>query len=731
MLSINRKPKQTISYKIRMDGLLEHNKNRSLSQPVTPKRKTATTSSSLSSVTSPEHSHSLPNSALRRTPIFNIHLPPRELFQQDTNVIPLQGERGRSRTKPSTPTNRTSLTPRRAKSLTPSIRSGSLTPRSRTSLTPMQSGRSSRRRSSIIVTNEGEKLYKSDYQGPITLDYLRFFCKASIQSEEMIKIKKQELTNPFIDKDTSTPEFNVVENIEEDTIEDIQLENAPSEQNTAENFNDSLQIPDDYEQLLASPQREASENEGDMSIEEETEHTPENSDVSSPIEIPIVKPRPLSFLQKILLSKQKQSSFLGSFDEDGNVPIKQEIEVKHNYVEVKEKDASIKEEEQQIKEEVVTVKEEKIHQTDPTASDRPIDQFTIQSDSQIDNQLFPAWTKPEKENTLGYSNKISSTLEPSIENTIQEGQFADDEFETKNEVLDDRANWEVPELESEHIVDDEISEQFQEEAEVIAPVNEDDSTSESKINSVHNMEDSNITPEEIAAVNDDSRQTPDVSTPSHLVSSNEQILPADSDSSADLFVRDDVEQENDEIIQEEFVLDDEGDDDVNESIFNEIINVNTSQQDEKPEFLSSERMLPKKRKMTSVPSGLDVNFRDVSYIVKSIQAQNFFESDMPPKKKTRKPKAFSKDIISSIQDKSNEFLDNLMDDLKSYAHHRGSNTVDMNDVLLYLQRTKFTGKSDTSDQEIDQISVLAQRFLPLEDLIALDNDLYDSVSLNK
>lgn len=100
----------------------------------------------------------------------------------------------------------------------------------------MQSGRSSRRRSSIIVTNEGEKLYKSDYQGPITLDYLRFFCKALIQSEEMIKIKKQELTNPFIDKDTSTPEFNVVENIEEDTIEDIPLENAPSEQKYSREF---------------------------------------------------------------------------------------------------------------------------------------------------------------------------------------------------------------------------------------------------------------------------------------------------------------------------------------------------------------------------------------------------------------------------------------------------------------------------------------------------------------
>ncbi|RCK56216.1 hypothetical protein Cantr_05773 [Candida viswanathii] len=92
-------------------------------------------------------------------------------------------------------------------------------PRSRTSLTPMQSGRSSRRRSSIIVTKEGEKVYRPEYQGPITLDYLRFFCKALIQSEEMVRTKRQELDNPFIDKNSSMPGVEVEE--EEDTVEDI------------------------------------------------------------------------------------------------------------------------------------------------------------------------------------------------------------------------------------------------------------------------------------------------------------------------------------------------------------------------------------------------------------------------------------------------------------------------------------------------------------------------------
>ena len=62
----------------------------------------------------------------------------------------------------------------------------------------------------------------------------------------------------------------------------------------------------------------------------------------------------------------------------------------------------------------------------------------------------------------------------------------------------------------------------------------------------------------------------------------------------------------------------------------------------------------------------------------------------------------------------------LMDDLKSYAEHRQSQTVDMKDVLLYLQRINFAGKgSSTNETEIDRISELAQKFLPLENLIAL------------
>ena len=129
---------------------------------------------------------------------------------------------------------------------------------------------------------------------------------------------------------------------------------------------------------------------------------------------------------------------------------------------------------------------------------------------------------------------------------------------------------------------------------------------------------------------------------------------------------------------------------------------------------------------------MDVSIRDVSYIVKSIQAHKSLNTNLPLRKKFKKPKSLLREIVKSIQEKSNEFLDTLMDDLKSYAEHRQSQTVDMKDVLLYLQRINFAGKgSSTNETEIDRISELAQKFLPLENLIALDNDLYDTISPQK
>ena len=167
-----------------MNGLVDLN-NKSLSQPATPPRSSPNTTI--------DHSQSLPNSILRgsrRTSIYNIPLPPHGLSEATTFLSQqLQhqlSERGRSRSRHSTH-NTTS----NHGSVTPKLRR-SVTPNSRMSLTPIRSRRNSRRRSSIIITKTGEKLYEPNYQGPITIDYLKFFCKTLIQNQDKINQQQQQ-----------------------------------------------------------------------------------------------------------------------------------------------------------------------------------------------------------------------------------------------------------------------------------------------------------------------------------------------------------------------------------------------------------------------------------------------------------------------------------------------------------------------------------------------------------
>lgn len=81
--------------------------------------------------------------------------------------------------------------------------------------------------------------------------------------------------------------------------------------------------------------------------------------------------------------------------------------------------------------------------------------------------------------------------------------------------------------------------------------------------------------------------------------------------------------------------------------------------------------------------------------------------------------------LRMIQDKSNDFLESLVSDLEAYSTHRtGSNEsqINMLDVFLYLNRIKF-GRRETQQDEIENISRLAQNFLPLELLIELHDNL--------
>lgn len=96
----------------------------------------------------------------------------------------------------------------------------------------------------------------------------------------------------------------------------------------------------------------------------------------------------------------------------------------------------------------------------------------------------------------------------------------------------------------------------------------------------------------------------------------------------------------------------------------------------------------------------------------------------PPRKKP-KIKRISPSLMQSITLKSNEFLQQVMLDLGAYAGHRNSSQINIQDVVLYLNRIKSYGPSRST---IDNISALAQSVFPLELLVSLDNSLQESAN---
>ncbi|CAH6721164.1 hypothetical protein CLIB1444_05S04984 [[Candida] jaroonii] len=80
------------------------------------------------------------------------------------------------------------------------------------------------------------------------------------------------------------------------------------------------------------------------------------------------------------------------------------------------------------------------------------------------------------------------------------------------------------------------------------------------------------------------------------------------------------------------------------------------------------------------------------------------------------------DAYQYIQQQSDIFLSTLMGDLEAYALHRNrkGNQINIKDVLLYMTRLQ-------NDKSSSEFSQLARNHLPLELLMALDNNLKEAV----
>ncbi|KAK6456778.1 uncharacterized protein RJT20DRAFT_126831 [Scheffersomyces xylosifermentans] len=669
---------------------------RSATEPSTPKQR-------ITHVNSQAANYSFPN-----RPSFSlkgIHLPPNELTQatailsqqisQDQVVGSAQRTHGNSRSRRSTPgrseRNSRPSTPTRINERRSSIL------------------RSRRRRSSMIKTSKGDFVYEPNYEGPITIDYLRFFCRVSmreIQRDKNANELRSEPKEQVREKNTDPFNISVVasESIEvaqavtspvvESNIRELEksqrithspsLTSSPTSppRQLSTEFDQSLPIPSNIDGMLRSPIHispthpsppQSALQEVVSTRKEISDNQRENQDEISEISfLNTPEKKPLSYLEKILLARKLRNKT--------NKQDSEEVAKAENKYAV------------------------------PFRSPVPVE-FVVQDFS--DNRSFinarnnTTFANSAEETPKGGSTQdVGDITIPDVPLKINEQAFdiQDQNYDMydPDERYDNyeirHALQETSESLSSHI---EITEGHQ------TPLRERALLSQA-LSSVELSGSNLVTPQ----------QTNPLDFPSGL-------SPA-------------------RIIQEQFTI---GEESVG---YNELLdesqdqNSDSEHEQQVPNHALLEESLVPNAKLSRIPKykshfasgvGESIPLNTVKGLVKSIKLHRFNTSELqlPPLKK-QKTTNISQEAYKAIQRKSNSFLQTLLGDLEAYADHRSnhnSSQINLSDILLYLQRVKFTGSGPNRSEQIDKISKLAMSFLPLEHLISLDNNLTNSMKTKR
>ena len=195
------------------------------------------------------------------------------------------------------------------------------------------------------------------------------------------------------------------------------------------------------------------------------------------------------------------------------------------------------------------------------------------------------------------------------------------------------------------------------------------------------------------------------------------------------------------VVNEEYTIDNDFSNDLFEEAFdrnnehNEISDSSVIQPD-KPMTRAHITRITGSDKTRTERNNIKLSMNMIKNVVKSLQVA-------PPKSNgsttsqithNQKPKRLSSDIYEFIQKKSDDFILNVVADLEAYSKHRTNNKgnqINIKDVLLYLNRIKFSTGDQNRVQDVDSISNLAYEFLPLELLISLDNNLHGRANSQK
>ncbi|CUM63925.1 uncharacterized protein PRCAT00001513001 [Priceomyces carsonii] len=575
----------------------------SATEPSTPKSRVINTDQRVSSsaTTKPRYAN-------------EVHLPPlqlplltKKLSLGVSNSLPGSSRRPKSRPGSSQGNRRFSdiLTPTRSRSDANEI------------------GKNLRRRSSMIKTATGEVTYDPNYVGPITIDYLKFFCRVSVKEKE--RNSENEENGESSDEKAERATY-----VAEDEKHLSRNASPPNERLI--DFDHSLPLPSE-EDYFKSPQIAAEQSFPSLGVSNNDQHSLANDQKKD-------KTNQGSYLERILQArKEKARAAINEAPKTG------------------------------------TVYHEITNTTEDTGGEKDVlYDGNIQRETQEVDELF-------------YMEQV-----PGIDSDpLTNADVADSNHNNQNTTTDEHNQ--SPAIGGKSGVPstqiDTYSEQFEELQQINQPFEKNDTHNESFQE-----------PEQSQHLFEELDNIPDV------IEEEFTLQNADYESFGDN--------------QEEMM--DEGDE-INPEPNDNAYVLDLNWESFAPPVLKEEtnRFLPETTQNNPLP--LNMVKRVVKTLRLSLVSNEQKDQQNASKKKV---KQYTPEVYNLIQKCSDELLQNVVSDLEAYSTHRTNGkggSINIKDTLLYLSRIKFGRQKLFQRSTVDEVSMIAQEFLPLELLIALNNDL--------
>mgnify|MGYP001134018608 CR=1 FL=1 len=683
----------------------------------------------------------------------------------------------------------------------------------RPSMTPTKPAsvlRRRRRRSSVIITDSGETVFHQDYAGPITIDYLRFVCKAIAQdqhdSPQNDDVSKSKQTSTNNGSQHTASNFNIQQQLLQSPIEthhrelDTRAESPIKTRNfSPTNSNERhSKSPEKVQQPVSenrrTPHEEHEEHEeNDEDIYEE-QHEPEkqnDEEITSPppgtfdhsLQIPVDTgthflspteyrtnpqierkeitkqvPRSLSYLERILqsrLSQQNEKPTAPTKHDQDQTKITETVMETKSFVIENKSDATTYDInwETSAFSNLSTSKLDNLHINDDIRlpGNDTQKQISAEHDIEADIPKNDLETNiPETESRTEKAGSDSQTDKSDNANKTDKPYHDDDKEKIETPEEDERSphasdmsfdDFE-PQMESVPLDQQETLSSETSPQQYINSPSTPEQTSEKMINGSTNSTDAVpagnvdvLSPVDITSFRDYSVHTPPNengitnSLFSNEQSETNQLALPETDLVTPISDTMNLNSPGG-IIEEQYTMD-------NDQL--EIFSDNSDSEEERQFHVSNNEMeettssskehvlLPRvkmsKPTWQSQTGNVSLSLPTVKNLVNYISISNLEAG--PPRKK-RKDVRITTDLYELIREKTDEFLGSLVADLGAYARHRTNEDdpqINIQDVILYLNKLKFTDNNNQRESQVHSIAKLAQNFLPLELLLSLDENL--------